>query len=159
MFDTFAYFTKLFPQVCLVLGILLAISGEVFILPLHLNYICVSIDMFLHIVMVSVLLCLWILYHLIVGYTSSWYFVLYISCVYVIPPLSHCSIYVCINMFVNVISMVTAKWMCTSYNLILGCATYWALCNKYFLYIIGYYVVVTLVELNSQNRLISRCLN
>ena len=53
-------------------------------------------------------------------------------------------------MFVNVISMVTAKWMCTSYNWILGCATYWASCNKYFLYIIGYYVVVTLVELNSQ---------
>ena len=101
------------------------ISDEGFILPLHLNYICVCIDMFLHLIMLSVLLCLCMLYNITVVYTLSWYFVLYLSCAYVIPPLSHCYIFFCINMLVNVISMVTAIFLCTSYDPLLGCATSW----------------------------------
>ena len=91
----------------------LYIYGEIFILPLHLNYICVCIDMFVNIIMVSVFLCLCILYYLIVGYTSSWYFVLYLPCAWVVPPLSHWYICVGITLVLNVISMVTAICLCT----------------------------------------------
>ena len=72
----------------------------------------------------SVFLCLCMLYNLTVGYTSPWYFVLYLSFVWIIPPLRHCYICVCINMFLNVIYMVTVICLCTSYNPLLGCATY-----------------------------------
>ena len=106
--------------------------------------------MFVHHITVSLFLYLCILYHLIFGYTPSWYFVLYLYCVYVSPPLRHFYICVCINMFVNVISLVTAIYLCTSHNRLLGCATYWGLCHAYFLYIIGYSIVVILVDLNSQ---------
>ena len=119
-------------------------------MPLQINYICVYIDIFVHLITVSVLLCLCILYHLFFGYTSYWYFVLYLSCVYVSPPLRHCYICVCINIFVNVISMVTAIFLCTSYNWLLSCTTSWASCHAYFLYIISYSIVVVLVDLNSQ---------
>ena len=97
-----------------------------------------------------ILLCSCMLYNLAVGYTSSSLFVLYLSSAYVSPPLRHCYIFVCINLVVNVISMVTAICLCTSYNMLLGCATSWALCHARFLYIIGYSVVVILVDLNSQ---------
>ena len=65
------------------------ISDEVFILPLHLNYIYVCIvmfvhfyngaciDMLVHLIMVYVLLCICMLYNLNVGYTSYWCFILY----------------------------------------------------------------------------------
>ena len=106
--------------------------------------------MFVHCIPVSVLLCLCMLYNIIVGYNSSWYFVLYLSWEWFIPPLRHCYIYVCINMFVNVIYMVNVIFLCTSYNLILGCATSWEFCHAYFLYIICYTIFAILVELNSQ---------
>ena len=101
-------------------------------------YVCayyngVCIDMFVHLITVSVLLCLWMLYNLPIGYTSYWYFVISISDAYISPPLRHRCICVCINVFVSVISMVTAKCLCTSYNLILGCATSWASCHAYLL--------------------------
>ena len=81
-------------------------------------YVCafyngVCIEIFVHLIMVSVLLCLCMLYIIIVGYTSSWYFVLYLSCGWVIAPLSHCYIYVCITMFVHVIYMVNVICLCT----------------------------------------------
>ena len=57
------------------------ISVEGFIMQLHLNYICVFIDMFVHLRMVYVMLCLYMLYNILVGYTSSW-FLFYISPVY-----------------------------------------------------------------------------
>ena len=70
--------------------------------------------MFVHIIMLSVFLYLCMLYNLNVGYTSSWYFVLYLCGACVSPPLSHCYICVCINMCVHVISMVTSICLCTS---------------------------------------------
>ena len=99
------------------------ISGEGFILPLNLNYICFCIDIFVRIITDSLLLFLCILFNIIFSYTSYWYLVLYLSCVLAIPPLRHCSICVCFNMLVNVISMVTSICLCTSYDLLLGCAT------------------------------------
>ena len=114
----------------------------------------VSIDMFVHLITVSVLLCLCVVYNLNVVHTSSWYFVLYLSSSYIISPLLHVYICVCINMFVNIIPLVTAIRLCTSYNILLGCATSWALCHAYFLYIIGYSIVVVLVDLHAQ-----KCIN
>ena len=77
-------------------------------------YVCesyngVCIDMFVHIIMVSVFLCLCMVYKITVGYNSSWYFVLYLSSAYVSPPLCHCYIFVCINLFVKVIYIFTAN--------------------------------------------------
>ena len=106
--------------------------------------------MFVHLITVYVLLCLCMLYNLTVGYTSSWYFVLYLSCEYVITPLRHVYICVCINMFVNFISMVNVMFLCTSYDTIIGCATSWELCHAYFLYIICHPIVVILIDLHSQ---------
>ena len=118
-------------------------------------YVCASyngvwIDTFVNLIMVSVLLFLCMVYNLTVGHTLSWYFVLSLSRAYLIPPLRHGYICVCINMFVNVILMITVISLCTLYNLILGCATFWASCHAYFLYIIGYSIVIILVELYSQ---------
>ena len=75
---------------------------------------------------------------------------LYISCAWFIPPLHHCYILVCINIFVNVISIVTAIFLCTSYDLILGCAAFWELCYTYFLYIVCYPIFVIIVDLHSK---------
>ena len=50
------------------------ISSEGVILPLHLNYICIFIDMFEHHIMASIFLCLIMLYNLIIGCTSPWEF-------------------------------------------------------------------------------------
>ena len=52
-------------------------------------YICASyndirIDMFVNLITVSVLLFLCTLYNIILGYTSSWNFVLYLSCAWFI---------------------------------------------------------------------------
>ena len=63
--------------------------------------------MFVHIITVSVLLCFCMLYNIIVGNISSCYFVLYLSCAWIIPPLCHCCTCVCINMSMDVISLVT----------------------------------------------------
>ena len=100
--------------------------------------------------MVYVLLCLFMLHNLIFTYTSSWYFVLYISFVWVNPSLRNCYICVCINMFVNVIYMVTAICLCSSYDMLLDCAIYWEYRRSYFLYIICYAIFSNLVDLNSQ---------
>ena len=107
--------------------------------------------MFVHFIPVSVFLCLCMLYNIIVGYTLSWYFVLYLSYAWVIPPLHYCYICDCINMFVNVISMVNAICLCTSCVLLLGFGASWESCNTYFLYIICYSVVVILIDLHSKN--------
>ena len=53
-------------------------------------------------------------------------------------------------MFVNVIPMVTAICLCTSYNRLFGCATSWTSRHAYFLYIIYHSIVVILVDLHSQ---------
>ena len=90
------------------------ISGEEFILPMHLSYIYVRIDMFVNPLMMSILLYLCMLYNLTIGYTSYWYCVIYLPGAYISPPLRHCYICIYINMFVNVISMVTAICLCTS---------------------------------------------
>ena len=82
-------------------------------------YVCayyngVCVDMFVHLITVSVFLWLCMLYNLIAGYTSSWYSVIYLSCAWVIPPLHHAYIYVCINMFMSIISIFIAICLCTS---------------------------------------------
>ena len=100
--------------------------------------------------MVSVLLCLCMLYNIIIGYTSYWYFVLYLPCAWFVPPLRHCYICVFIHLYVNVIYMVTAICLCTSYNLLLGCAISWKYCHAYLLYIICYEFFTILVNLHSQ---------
>ena len=46
--------------------------------------------------------------------------------------------------------MVTEIYLCTSYDLLLGCATSWESCHAYVMYIICYLVVVILVDLHSQ---------
>ena len=108
MFDTFAYFTKCFPQVCLVLEILFCTFPvkdlfchctwiiSAFLLIFFASYKGVCIDMFVHLITVSVLLCLSLLYNLIFGYTSSWCFVLYLLYAWFITALYHCYICVCI---------------------------------------------------------------
>ena len=106
--------------------------------------------MFVHIIMVPVFLCLCMLCNLTLGYTSSWYFALYISCAYIIPPLRHFYIYVCINMVVKVIYIVTEICLCTSYNPLPGGVTYWESFHAYFLYILCHSIVVILVDLHSQ---------
>ena len=92
------------------------------------------------------------------------YVILYLDILFYIYPVHrlfhHCIIatYVFVlivrvrvsNTFVNNISMVTAIGLCTSYDLLLGFDTSWPLCHAYFLYIIGYYIVVILVDLWSQ---------
>ena len=92
------------------------ISSEGFILSLQLNNTCICIDMFVHLITVYVLLCLFMLSNLTVGYTLSWYFVLYLTGAYVSPPLCHCYICVCINMFVNVIYMVL-RYVCVLHKI------------------------------------------
>ena len=64
---------------CLV-NFVIYISGEGFILTMHLNYNGVRIYMFFNHETFSVVLSLCVLYYLIVGYTSPWYFTLYLSC-------------------------------------------------------------------------------
>ena len=76
--------------------------------------------MFVHLIMVSILLCLCMLYNITVGYTLSWYFVLYLSGAYVSPPLNHCYICVRIDIIVNVTYMVTVIYLCTSYSMLIG---------------------------------------
>ena len=114
------------------------------------SYNGVHIHMLVHVITVSVLLCLCILYNLIVAYTSPWYFFPYFSCAWVIPPLRHC--YICdgINMFVNVTYMVTAICFFTLYDKLLGCATSWESCHAYLLYIGCYDIFIILVDLHSQ---------
>ena len=90
------------------------------------------------------------LYNIIVGYNSSWYFVLYTPSAWVIPPLHHSYIYFCINMFVKIISIFTAIYLCNSYYILLGCNPYWEYCHTYFLYNICCYLVEILVYLYSQ---------
>ena len=87
------------------------------------------------------------LYNLIFGCTSS-RGVMYLSCAWAVPPIHHCYICVCINMFINIISIVTAICLCNSYHMLSGCDTSWALYRAYFLYIIGYSIVVILVDIH-----------
>ena len=77
-----------------------------------------------------------------------------LSCEWVIIALHHCYICVCINIFVNVISMLTEIFWCTSYDLLLGCDTSWESGHVYVLCIICYTIVVILVEFHSQ-----KCIN
>ena len=90
------------------------------------------------------------LYKIIVGYTSSWYFVLYLFCAWVIKPLHNSYICICINKFVNIIYMFNAICLCTSYDLLLGCTPDWEYCHAYLLYIIFCSIVSILVDLHSQ---------
>ena len=115
--------------------------------------------MFVHIITVSILLCLCMLYHLIVSYTSPWHFVLYLPCAWVIPQLINCYICVDINIFVHVIYMVTEIFFCTSYGMLLGCATSWEYFHAYFLYINCYAIFPYLLTYihNSESTYI--CLN
>ena len=54
-------FKKTFPESALSWEFFIYISGEGFILPLHLSSICGCIDMFLHIITIYVLICMCIL--------------------------------------------------------------------------------------------------
>ena len=73
-----------------------------------------KVDMFVHYITVFILIYLCMLYNIIVVYTSSRVFVLYSSCEWVITPLYHSYICFCINMFVNIISMLTEIYFCAS---------------------------------------------
>ena len=95
------------------------------ILPLELNYTFVSIDMFVHHITVSELICLYMLNKPIIGCTSSWYLPLYLSCARVILPLLCCYICVWIRMFVNIISMFNAICLCTLRDILLVGTKLW----------------------------------
>ena len=118
MFDTFVNFKKWFSQVWLVLGILLYIFlvKDLFChctwLYMSLYwYVCayyngVCIYMFFHLITVSVLLYLCMLYNIIFGYTLSWYFFLY-------PPVHglfrHCVIVT--SVFVLICLCILYLWL------------------------------------------------
>ena len=44
------------------------------IMPLHLNYICIYVDIFVNHITVSALICFLMLYNIIIGCTSYWGF-------------------------------------------------------------------------------------
>ena len=46
--------------------------------------------------------------------------------------------------------MVTAIYLCTSYDLLVGCAISWESCHVYFLYIVCCSIVAILVDIHSQ---------
>ena len=136
MFYTFKYFTIFFPEsdfywefiyIYPVKDLFFHCTWIIsaFILIFCASYNGVCIDTCVHLITVSVLLGLCMLYNIIVGYNSTWHFVLYISCVWFIPLLNHCYKCVCINMFVNIISMATSICFCISYDLLLGRGTFW----------------------------------
>ena len=78
------------------------------VLPLHLNHICVGIDMFGHHITMSELIYLCILYNLIFGCTSSWVFFLYWL-------LNHCvsvtSMFVLICLWILYICLLQYVWV------------------------------------------------
>ena len=78
------------------------------------------------------------------------YFVPYISCVWFILPLYFRYIHNFINIFVRVLYMFTVICWCNSYNLLLGCTTSCEACCEYFLYMICYYIVAILIDMNSK---------
>ena len=108
--------------------------GEGFILPLHLSYICFCIYMSVYLKTLSILLGFCMLQNLIVRYNSFCYFAIYLSYSWVILPLYHFYRCVCIDIFVNVLPMVTEICLGTSYNKLFGCSTYLESCHTYFLY-------------------------
>ena len=87
--------------------------------------------------------------------SNCWlYFILvffpYRSRAWVTPKLRHFYLCVCMNMFANVIFMVNAICLCTSYDMLLGCTKYWESCHAYLLHIIRCSIASTIVDLNSQ---------
>ena len=135
----FAHFTLCAPQVYFVLGSLL------YIFPVH--------GLFLHCAIVtsaSALICYFMLYNLIVGCTSFWVVFLYLPGAWVILPLHHRHICVCIHIFVNIISMFHAICWWSLYDLLLGCTQYWEDCHSYSLYMICDDIVTILFDLHAQ---------
>ena len=103
--------------------------------PMRLHYVFVSIDMFVHHITVSELICLCMLYNLIIVCTSYWIF-LYISCVWFIIPLRRCYICVWIHMFVNIISMFNSIYLCTLHDLIIVGTPTWLILLCIFPYLL-----------------------
>ena len=95
------------------------ISCTWMILPLRHKYICIFIDMFVNTIPVSIFICLCILYNILIGGTSYWWFFLYLSYEWVVLPFRCSNIYVCINIFVDIISIFTSIYFCTLYNRLL----------------------------------------
>ena len=62
-------------------------------------------------------------------------------------------------MFVNVISVVTVICLCTSYDLLLGCATSWESFHAYFLYMNFYAISPILLTYIHNSGLLYLCLN
>ena len=80
-----------------------------------------------------------------------------ISCIWVILPL-HCHyIFVCINIFFNVISMFTEICVCDLYTILLGCTPYWEYLHSYLLYIIFYDTSTIIIDLHLK-QFINTCL-
>ena len=116
------------------------ISCKEIILTLHLNYIWVCIDMFVHLIVVYV--CIIIVY--VIQSNCRLFFVL--------GTLSYASpmyglVFYCI--FVKFTFELICLWMlylcflwCTSYNLLFGCATPWEYFHAHFLYIICYAILL-----------------
>ena len=106
--------------------------------------VCASYNSVYNVIFVYVILYLDILFYIypVHGLFHHWIIATYVFVLIVRVRVS--------NTFVNNISMVTAIGLCTSYDLLLGFDTSWPSCHAYFLYIIGYYIVVILVDLWSQ---------
>ena len=105
MFDTFAHFTNAFPESALSWEFLYiyfrwriySATEPGLYLRLYF-FVCASyngvcINIFWYPITVFVLLCVFMLHNIIVGYNSSWYYVLYLPCTWVFPPLHHCCIF------------------------------------------------------------------
>ena len=97
------------------------------IIRLHLHYICACIYRFLNNITVYALICLCILYYLIIGYTSSWYFCsIHILCmVYsTTVPLLH----LCLNWyFCEYYVYFYCDIFCTLHYLLIGSDPYWVI--------------------------------
>ena len=120
------------------------------ILSLHLQYIFVCTCIFVNHIMVYVLIYLCMSCYLIVCCSSSWVF-FSMSLMWMNYSTTAPFLHMCLHYdFVNIIFMFTAIWLCTAYDLLLGCVTYWESCHAYFLYIICYAFFSILVDLHSQ---------
>ena len=119
------------------------------ILSLHLNYICVCIDMFVHHIMVSMLIYLSLLYNIIIVCTSSWFFCsIYLRCMgySTTALLLHLCLY---EYFVNITYMFAAICLCNFYSLILVQTPDWEASHVYFR--IYSSIVSIIIDLHSQN--------
>ena len=119
------------------------------IMPLRHKYICICIDIFVHNIPIHAFIYFCMLYNILIGCTTSWFFVTYILCIgyYTTALWLHLSLK---NMLVNIIYMFNAICLFILYNLLLDCTTHLEYCHKYLMYMICYTTSTILVDLHSQ---------